>query len=93
MNTDHSTAGGTPGVRPGAKPYRTRHDHNHFAARRRANMKRGESLAEARKHWRAQDRCRDCGGLPWEDGATGARCAACRRGAGRRRNRGGGGAQ
>ena len=56
-------------------------------------MKPGESLAEARKRWRAQDRCRDCGGLLWEDGATGARCAACRRGAGRRRNRGGGGAQ
>ena len=50
MNTKHSsTTGGTPG----ARPYRTRHDHNHFAARWRANMKPGESRAEARKRWRA----------------------------------------
>lgn len=49
-------------------------------------MKPGESLAEARKRWRAQDCYRDCGGLLYEDGATGARCAACRRGAGRRKH-------
>ena len=90
MNTNYSgTTGGTPGAGPGARPYRTctRHDHNHFAARRRANMKPGESLAEARARWKADDRCKDCGDELFEDGATGARC---RRGAGRRRNRGGG---
>ena len=67
MNTESSTTGGTPGAGPGARPYRTRtrHDHNHFAARRRANMKPGESLAEARKRWRAQDRYRDCGRPLW----------------------------
>ena len=50
------------------------------------NMREGESLAEARRRWKAEDRCRDCGGLLYEDGATGARCAACRRGAGRRKH-------
>lgn len=50
------------------------------------NMREGESLAEARRRWKAEARCRDCGGLLYEDGATGARCAACRRGAGRRKH-------
>ena len=63
---------------------RTRHDHNRFAARRRRNMKAGETLSEARRRWQAQDRCRDCGNALLEDGATGARCGSCRRGAGRR---------
>ena len=44
MNTKHSS---TTGRTPGARPYRTRHDHNHFAARRRRNMRDGESLAGA----------------------------------------------
>lgn len=65
---------------------RTRRHHNAFARRRRLNMRDGESLAEARGRWEAEDRCRDCGGALLEgDGGTGARCAACRRGAGRRR--------
>ena len=48
---------------------RTRGDHNRFAKRRRLNMREGESLASARKHWRDEDRCRDCRGLLFEDGA------------------------
>ena len=82
MNTQHSSTG-----RPGAdaKP-RSRHDHDHFAACRRARMKPGETLTEVRGRWEAADRCRDCSGALYEgDGGTGARCAACRRGANRRR--------
>ena len=65
---------------------RTRHDHNHFAERRRDNMAPGETLASARDRWRAAGLCRDCGGAI-DDGAAGRRCRRCRKGANRRKPR------
>ena len=44
------------------------------------------TLAAARKRWRAEGRCRDCGQPLIEDGREGgARCGSCRAGAARRR--------
>ena len=54
-----------------------------WARRRRANTQPGETLAAARKRWRSEGRCRDCGQLLLvvEDGrASGRRCSACRAG-------------
>ena len=65
------------------KRARTPRDHNAFAKRRRLNMRAGETPAQARARWASDGRCRDCGGALIGDGATGARCGGCRRGADR----------
>ena len=62
-----------------------RKEHAH---RRHSNMKPDETLAEARRRWRAEGRCRDCGQPLIKDGRQGgARCGSYRAGAGRRRGR------
>ena len=49
-------------------------------------MRAGETLAQARARRASEGRCRDCGNPLLKDGAAGARCGFCRRGAGRRRS-------
>lgn len=72
--------------RLGRAPEDTAGARSEWDHRRRRNMRRGETLAAARKRWRAEGRCRDCGQPLIEDGREGgARCGSCRAGAGRRR--------
>ena len=60
-------------------------EHDGFARRRRRNMETGENLAQARRRWKEQGRCRDCGADLTESKGAGRRCDGCRKGAGRRK--------
>ena len=59
-------------------------EHDNFNRRRRRHMREGETLAQARRRWRAEGACRDCG-APLAEGATGRRCDGCRAGGNRRK--------
>ena len=68
--------------RLGRAPEDTRSARGAWERRRRANMRLGETLAAARKRWRSEGHCRDCGQPLIEDGREGgARCGSCRAGA------------
>ena len=60
-------------------------EHDSFHRRRRRNMGENETLAEARRRWREQGRCRDCGADLTEAKGTGRRCNGCRAGGNRRK--------
>ena len=62
-------------------------EHDNFGRRRRRNMHEGENLAAARRRWKEENRCRDCGADLEGSAGTGRRCDGCRQGAGRRKGK------